>query len=307
MEFNFSFEPLIEELTGWWDSAIRLLPNLVLAIVVLLIGVGLTRFLQKYFHRLAQKVFSNLAVANLAGNILTAVFGAFVLFLILGILQLDTALQSLLAGAGIIGLAVGLAFQDPLLNLFSGIMISTRDFFNVGDLVDIDGNFGKIRKISLRTTSLESLQGQEIVIPNRRVSEGILVNYSLLNKRRVDLSCGVSYGDNLENVKRITIGAIESEVEYDQSRPIQLFFNEFGNSSINYTLRFWLKKTDQAEYLNAQSQAIIAIKKAYDHNDITIPFPIRTLDFGIKGGEKLNQVLNGETVKTTPANEGSSN
>ncbi len=192
-----------------------------------------------------------------------------------------------------VGLAVGLAFQDPILNLFSGIIISTQSFFNLGDLVEISDKKGIVSKITLRTTQLRSLQGQEIVIPNKDVAQGILVNYSVLKMRRVDVSCGVSYGDDLRKVKKVTIQAVKDAVPYDESKDVQLFFNEFGDSSINYTLRFWMdeRKTDQASYLDAQSKAIIAIAEAYDANDIMIPFPIRTLDFGIKGGEKLNEML----------------
>lgn len=299
MEFNFSFQPLIDTLLSWWDTSIRMLPNILLGGFVLVIGIALTRFLQKYFYRISSRLFPNEAVASLAGNMLTVVFGSLVIFLVLGILQLDTALQSLLAGAGIVGLAIGLAFQDPLLNLFSGIIISTRNFFNVGDLVDIDGHIGTIRKISLRTTSLESFQGQEIVIPNRKISEGVLINYSVLRCRRLDLSCGVSYGEDLENVKKITIEAIQNQLDIDSSKPIQLFFNEFGDSSINYSLHFWLRQTDQATYLSAQSEAIMVIKRAYDAHGIMIPFPIRTLDFGIKGGEKLSKMLANDT-RTNP-------
>ena len=74
-----------------------------------------------------------------------------------------------------------------------------------------------------------------------------------------------------------------------KDKGVQLHFEEFGNSSINFVVRFWVEYPDQPGFLEGRSEIIIAIKEAFDKNDITIPFPIRTLDFGIKGGEKLAQ------------------
>jgi small conductance mechanosensitive channel len=92
----------------------------------------------------------------------------------------------------------------------------------------------------------------------------------------------------LEKVRALTI---EQSMTVMENTEAELFFNEFGSSSINFTLRFWINDYRQKAYLKAQSDAIIAIKKAFDENDIMIPFPIRTLDFRIKGGEKRSEVL----------------
>lgn len=101
-------------------------------------------------------------------------------------------------------------------------------------------------------------------------------------------------------MKQITLNAAANVGARDTSKDINLFYTEFGDSSINFLLTIWLTATDHGTYLQAQSDAIMLIKQAYDDNDITIPFPIRTLDFGIKGGEKLSemqvQVANGKNV-----------
>ena len=159
-------------------------------------------------------------------------------------------------------------------------------------------------EVNLRHTSIETLQGQDVMIPNKIMAQSPIKNFNKLRKRRVDLACGVSYGDDLAKVKEITLSAIRDNVKYDKQKDVQLFFNEFGDSSINYTLRFWLDPAEinQAGYLAAQSDAIMAIKTAYDGNDIMIPFPIRTLDFGIKGGEKLSKMIGGQEPPTEHQN-----
>jgi small conductance mechanosensitive channel len=116
----------------------------------------------------------------------------------------------------------------------------------------------------------------------------------MLGKRRIDLTIGISYGEDLEKVKKITMDCLAGMKGLSTIDDITFFYTEFGDSSINYVLRIWINSADQPEFLGAGSEAIMRIKKAYDENDITIPFPIRTLDFGIKGGVSLDEM----TLKT---------
>ena len=293
---ELDFQPLFDELQRWWALILRNLPNLLLALIVIVIGYTVTKFTKKYFNQISRRLIHDSTVAGLLSSVLTVLVVLAFLFLTLSVLNLTGVVTSLLAGAGVVGLALALAFQDPFLNLFSGIILSIRGLFREGDLVEVSGYMGKVQEVTLRHTVLVTLQGQDVIIPNKIVAQEPIKNYNKLAMRRVDLSCGVSYGDDLDKVRDITITAIKEHVAYDTNRAVELYFNEFGDSSINYTLRFWLsdRKSGQADYLQAQSDAIMAIKRAYDSNDIMIPFPIRTLDFGIKGGEKLSEVLPNE-------------
>jgi small conductance mechanosensitive channel len=290
-QFTLSLNNLIDKLGGWVDSLVLSLPNILLAALVMGLSVFFSRYVSRYFSKLVGRFSRHKTVNKLLTSIATAGFMLIMIFIVLGILNLDTALKSMLAGAGVAGLAIGLALQEPLVNLFSGIMMSVREYFKIGDLVETNGFTGNIKQISLRSTVLRTFQGQEVVIPNKMVHQQPLKNYTASGERRVDLACGVSYGDDLEKVKQVAIQAIEENIEYDNDKPVQLFFTEFGNSSINFSLRFWLDQCRQPDFMEAQSSAIMALKKAFDANDITIPFPIRTLDFGAKGGEKLNEMI----------------
>lgn len=277
------------------------LPNIILAALVLVVSISISSLVKKYASKLVWKFSRNQTINGLLANIITSGFLILALFIVLGILGLNTALTSLLAGAGVVGLAVGLAVQEPLMNLFSGILMSTKSLYNVGDLIETNGYFGVIKKVNLRSTILMQMSGEEVLLPNKNIIQNPLVNYTVSGKRRVDLGCGISYGDDLEKVKAITVEAVEAHVKYDDRQPVEFFYEGYGDSSINFIIRFWLKGTSQKEMLRARSEAIMAIKKAYDENDIMIPFPIRTLDFGIKGGEKLNTMLseqrgNGQTA-----------
>lgn len=312
-ELNEAWGKLIDKLNGWLDQIVLMLPNLLIAAVVLGFSILLARYVSRYAYQLTYRFTHNKTISSVTSSIATAIFGLLALFLVLSILDLNQALTSLLAGAGVVGLAVGLALQDPLINLFSGVMMSVRDLFNIDDLVETNDYFGKIRKISLRSTLIELPTGELVTMPNKDVLQEPLKNFSASGKRRVVIECGVSYGDDLEKVKRVTkqtLGQLSNHSEDE----VEFFYTEFGDSSINFLARYWMNEVEQPKFLEARSNAIMAVKQAFDQNDIMIPFPIRTLDFGIKGGEKLNEMLtnsnghngednkNGETQSASPIN-----
>ena len=168
--------------------------------------------------------------------------------------------------------------------------MSFRRPFNVSDLVKLGTNKGRIEAINLRDTTIITLEGQRLIIPNKEVFQNTIENYSSTGIRRLDLKVGVSYGDDLERVREITLKAVENLSERKKEKELEFFYEEFGDSSINFDLRIWLTDAEQSTYLNARSNAIIAIKNAFDEGDVTIPFPIRTLDFGIKGGQTLSEM-----------------
>lgn len=118
-----------------------------------------------------------------------------------------------------------------------------------------------------------------------------LINDSENVYKRIDLNVGVSYGEDLERVRDIAIEAVKNTPNIYTSKDIDLVYLGFGDSSIDFRIMIWVEFKSQLDFLKSQSEAIIAIKKAFDREDVMIPFPIRTLDFGIKGGEKLNKVL----------------
>lgn len=290
MDINKISNLITEKLTIWIEALIKLLPNIALAVVVMVLGFYVAKFIRKIAVKLINKVSNNVTLNNLFSSITYFIFLGIVIFTVLSILQLDKAVTSILAGAGILGLALAFAFQDIASNFMSGIFISFRKPLKVGDIVEVKGYMGKVKEINLRDTVLETFQGKTVIIPNKEVFQNPIENYSYLKKRRFDLSVGVSYGDDLEKVQEITLNAVKDIDGLSKDDEIKLFFVEFGDSSINLSVRMWINTPEQSVYNSVGSEAIMKIKKAYDTNDIVIPFPIRTLDFGIKGGTTLNEM-----------------
>ncbi len=281
---------LTEKLTKWAEGLISILPNLVLAAIVIAIGFFIAKWIKKWSLRFISRLSHNVTLNNLFGSIIYFIFIGIVLFTALNILNLDQTVTSMLAGAGILGLALAFAFQDIAANFMSGIFISFRKPIKIGDVVNIKDYMGEVVDVNLRDTVIRTFGGQTVIIPNKEVFQSPIENYSYMSKRRFDLEVGVSYGENLERVREITLNAVKDIEEISKNQKTTFFYEGFGDSSINFTIRMWIDTADQLVYKKVGSEAIIAIKKAYDANDIMIPFPIRTLDFGIKGGEKLSEM-----------------
>lgn len=290
MDINHAYDLINEKLTDWINSLIKLLPNILLSAVVLVLGIYVASWLKKMAGKLICRISHHAALNNLFISIIYISLIGIVLFTVLNILHLDKAVTSILAGAGILGLALAFAFQDIAANFISGIFISLRRPIQIGDIIKIKDYIGKVEEINLRDTVIRTFQGQMVIIPNKEVFQNPIENFSLLGKRRLDLTIGVSYGDDLEKVKLVTLAAVEGMEGLSPDEEVTLFYTEFGDSSINFQIRLWVSTAEQRTFLNVGSESIMRIKKAYDENNITIPFPIRTLDFGIKGGVTLSEM-----------------
>ncbi len=298
MDLNEAYKLITQKLAIWMHDFVRILPNILLASVVFVVGLFIARNVKRVSQKLALKISRNVTLNNLFTSVIHLIFIGVTIFIVLSILKLDKAVTTILAGAGIIGLALAFAFQDIAANFISGIFISFRRPIHIGDIVKIQDYMGKVLEINLRDTILLTFQGQMVIIPNKNIFQNPIENYSLLGKRRLDLEIGISYKEDLERVQQITLEAVKNIEGLCEDEETTMYYKAFGDSSINYTIRLWLKSPEQSAYLIMSNQVIINIKKAYDQNDITIPFPIRTLDFGGKDQQLLKEVRSNISLGT---------
>lgn len=280
-----------DKIWGWIDQFFAMLPNFVVAILIIVLFYFLAQLIGRLLSKTLNRITHNRGAVKLISSLTRISIIIAALFIALGILELNKTVTSLLAGVGIAGLAIGFAFKDAIANFLAGIYITFKSTVNYGDIMKFGDYMGTVKPIGLRALKLDTFQGQEVVIPNRLIFEDIYTHYTVNKVRRIDLNVGISYGDDLEKVEEITLEAINRINYLDKSKAVDLYFLEFGNSSINFVVRYWVNYNKQTDYLKALSDGIKNIKKSYDNNNITIPFPIRTLDFGIKGGEKLSEMM----------------
>jgi small conductance mechanosensitive channel len=291
MNFGNAWNLLTSKLIGWARAFILQLPNLAVAVCVVVAFWLLARLARTLAMRFLRRVSHSEQVNWLVSQTFFVALLAAGSFIALGILGLQKTVASLLAGAGILGLALGFAFQDIAANFLAGIYLSVEHPFRRGHLIKTKDWFGIVQHVSLRFTEILTQQGQLVLIPNKQVFENPIMNYTTRGQRRVDLTVGVSYGDDLEKVRQVALAAMEGIPGRLADREAELFYDELAESAITFSLRFWIEAKNQADYLRARSEAIERLKRAFDDHGITMPFPTRTLDFGVKGGETLAHVL----------------
>lgn len=287
-----SIDLIIDKLNGWIQGFILLLPNILLAIVVVGLVFLLSKSVRRMLYRIIKRFSQNEAVTKLIASSLAGFLIFLSIVLVLNILDLEETVTTLLAGAGIVGLALGLAFQDTLANTFAGIVISVKDLYNIGDHIEVSGKEGVITQIGFRFTQIRTFSGQIVIVPNKTIVSEMVTNFTLEGERRVDIDCSVSYGDDLDLAEKVAVAAIRDNIPHDEERGIDFFYLSYGDSAINFSVRFWVRPNGvHPGFPVARSQGIKAVKKAFEENGLTIPFPIRTLDFGIKGGQSLEKSL----------------
>jgi len=288
MDLNKIWNMLSGKVEGWLELAVKSFPNFVVAVVVLCFFYFASKLASRILEKVLSRVTSHQSVKNLALSFSRISIILIGLFVALEILHLEKAVTSLLAGAGVIGLALGFAFQDIASNFVSGIFIALKKPYQIGDIVETGSFLGEVTAINLRTTTVTTFQGLEVLVPNRMLFTDPITNYTNTPKRRIDIAIGVSYGDDLDKVEELLKKELNSLPNRILSEDIDVFFTDFGDSSINLEARVWVDYPNHRNFLITKSVAIKTIKSTFDKNDISIPFPIRTLDFGIKGGEKLS-------------------
>lgn len=283
---------LMAKLLDWWETAVAMLPNLVVAIVVVVAAFWLARISRKWVHRGLDRTDTAVPLKDLAASLVRLAIVAGGVMLALSALTLDRAVAAALASVGVVGLALGFAFQDAAANLMAGVIMAVKRPFSVGEVIETAGYVGTVQEIGLRATTLKKFTGEIVMIPNNKVFTESLVNNTAAGNRRIDIAVGVSYDDDLEEAERVAREAVEAIADSLEDPAVAVVFTAFGGSSIDFEVRFWVPYADDlASYLRGQTAAIKAIKKAFDDHGITIPFPIRTVDFGIEGGQRLDQAL----------------
>ena len=181
---------------------------------------------------------------------------------------------SIVALLGAAGLAVGLSLQGTLLNFAAGIMLIVFRPFKQGDFVAVSGQFGTVKEISIFTTELATTDNLQVVIPNSLVWGASITNYSVYDKRRLDLVFGVSYATDLSRAEAVLVGLVAAEVRIDEAPEPMIKVSALNQSSVDFTLRLWCSASD---YLALKFDMTRAVKEAFDAAENDIPFPTTTI------------------------------
>ena len=269
MEDLFGGEASASELI---DQAIALVmayaPKVVLAIVTLIVGLWLiNRFVGVLDAKLGKKDPTlNKFLCGLIGAILK------ILLLISVASMVGIATTSFVAIIGAAGLAIGFALQGSLANFAGGVLILIFKPFKVGDTIEAQGFLGAVDEISILYTIVNTFDNRRIVIPNGSLSNATLVNVSIYENRRCDMTFGIGYDDDIDKAKSILKRLMEEDERSLTDPAPRICVGGLGDSSVDLMFRVWVPTDDLWPYYWDMQEKV---KKAFDAEGITIPFPQR--------------------------------
>ncbi|GAK89959.1 potassium efflux system KefA protein [Nonlabens ulvanivorans] len=273
-------ELILDQLESWYETLITNLPSMAVALIVLIVTYFISKWVSRGVQKLVQHKVNQVSVRKLIGKVAAAVVIVGGLFIALNVLDLNETVQAIIAGAGVSGLVIGLALQGTLSNTLSGVHLSFRKMVSVGDWVETNGYEGEIISIDLNKFIMREADNNTVIIPNKLIMDNPMKNYGLTKTMRVIVHCGVGYESDLDHVREVAKQAIIDNFDQINSKDdVEFYYREFGDSSINFMLRFYYDIENGLQKLINTSEAIIVIKKAFDKEGINIPFPIRTLQF----------------------------
>ena len=249
--------------------------NIVAAIAIVIIGMIVARIVSNTVNRLmlARKI--DATVADFLSALVRYGIIAFTLIAALGRVGVQTA--SVIAVLGAAGLAVGLALQGSLSNLAAGVLLVMFRPFRAGEYVDLGGVAGTVLNVQIFSTTMRTVDGKIVVIPNGKIIAGNIINFSREPVRRNEFIIGVAYDSDIDLVKKILTDIIQSEDRILKDREMTVRLNELGASSINFVVRVWSNSSDlQSVYWDVLER----IKREFESNGISIPYP--QMDVNIK-------------------------
>lgn len=242
--------------------------NILFALAIFFIGRMLAKVLVRLLGKLLHKSGTDLMLVEFFKAIANAALLLLVIVAALDRLGVNTT--SLVAMLGAAGLAVGLALQGSLQNFAAGVMLLLFRPFKAGDYVEAADCAGVIESMGIFTTTLRSADNKEIIIPNGSIYKGNIINYSARSTRRVDLSIGVGYKDDLRKVKQVLTDTIQADARVLKDPELLVAVEELAASSVRLVARAWVRSDD---YWPVKFALTENIKLAFDANGISLPYP----------------------------------
>ncbi|MPQ76890.1 mechanosensitive ion channel family protein [Hydrogenovibrio sp. JE_KL2] len=266
-----TFENLVAHLDieTLWDTVI--IPwgsNILFAILIFFIGKSIANILIKLLKKGLQKA----SVDPMLSNFVVSVSKTLLLLLIIiaALSQLGVNTASLIALIGAAGLAIGLALQNSLQNFAAGVLLLVFKHFKVGDVVEIGGKIGTVEAVGIFSTTLRTGDNKTLIMPNGAIYSGSITNFSTKPTRRVDMTFGIGYDDDIKKAKSILEQLVQEDERILKDPQPTIALSELGDSSINFIVRPWVNAADYWAVLWDMNEKV---KLAFDDAGISIPYP----------------------------------
>lgn len=244
------------------------IPKVIGALLALWIGFRVIKSLGKYIDKIMEKKEIDVSLRKFLSILFSITLKVMLIVSVISMLGVETT--SFVAILGASGLAVGLALQGSLANFAGGVLLLINKPFVVGDYIQVNGLSGTVDSISIIYTVLKTPDNKTIVIPNGNVSNNSLTNFSTEKQRRLDLTIGIGYDDDIKQAREIIKKVIDADNRVLNEPAPVIAVAELGDSSVNFTVRMWC---NSADYFTLMWDMLENIKITFDNEGINIPYP----------------------------------
>jgi len=252
------------------DLAVLYGPQALLAILTMIVGFWIIGFVVKFIHKGLVRSKVEVSLQKFLGSLVSVLLKVMLLISVASMLGIETT--SFVAVIGAAGLAVGLALQGSLANFAGGVLVLLFKPYKIGDFIDAQGIMGTVKEIQVFNTVVKTPDNKTIIVPNGAISNGIITNFSTEATRRVDMTFGIGYDDDIQKAKGILARLISADDRVLQEPEPVVVLSELADSSVNFTVRLWCAAGDYwGIYFSMQEK----VKEAFDKESISIPFPQR--------------------------------
>ncbi len=264
---DFNWHQLLELIQS---QGVELAINVAIAIAIFYIGKLVVRFVVRGLRKVMRRQEIDRTLETFICNLVRIALMVVVIIAAIGQLGVETT--SFIAIFGAAGLAVGLALQGSLSNFAAGVLIVLFRPYRVGDFIEAAGISGTVEQVQILTTVLRTGDNKQIIVPNGQIMESIITNFSANDTRRVDMVIGVSYSDDLDKVRATLQELVAAEERILDDPAPTIAVSALADSSVNFVVRPWVKTAD---YWGVMFDLTEAIKKRFDQEGISFPFPQR--------------------------------
>ena len=258
-------EEILKNLT---DKSSGFILDLLVALIIFIIGFRIVNFIESKLKKTHKFTKLDSSVKGFLISFLTIGLKTLIIVIVLSIVGVPMASLVTVIGSGAV--AIGLALQGGLSNIAGGLMLLIFKPFKVGDFISANSMDGTVKSITMFYTTIVTPDNKTIQLPNGNLSNSVVTNYSRYPERLLDIPVSVDYKSNLENVKKV-LNKIALECQYRiEDKDILIALKAHSESSLDFTFRIWVKNSD---YWQAKFEILEKIKKEFDKNNISIPFP----------------------------------
>ena len=256
------------------QKVILFLPKVISALVIFFVALISSRLAAQWVRRLVARRIAKPEVLHLVEWPVR--WAIIALGTLTALEQVDFDVSAFLAGLGVAGLTIGFALQDIARNFIAGVLLLIRQPFAIGDAVCVAGYTGKVIDVNTRDTTIQTWDGEFVVLPNLQVFSGPIIDYSVLANRRRTMRIGLGYAQDIDAAREVFLEATRSVPGVLADPSPMIHAEEFGDYAVTLALRFWINQREHS-ILDVHSDVIVAVNQAASQHGIDLPYPMQTV------------------------------